>query len=98
MKGPWNSGASLIFGAYSSQVRPCWYCRIGGWPLPSHDGSCGQRSDEIVGKLTWTDENYSTHKPKVATLHLRRKSVQGVVELCHEPVDRRHPFALPRYS
>jgi len=30
--------------------------------------------DEITGTLTWTDDNYPTHKPKTFVLHLRRAS------------------------
>ena len=30
--------------------------------------------DEITGTLTWTDDNYPTHKPKTLVLHLHRAS------------------------
>jgi hypothetical protein len=30
--------------------------------------------DEITGTLTWTDDNYPTHKPKTFALHLHRAS------------------------
>jgi len=51
----------------------------GGVQTPSKDHFSFKGTisgDEIVGSLSWIDENYPTHKPKVATLHLRRKSVQ----------------------
>jgi hypothetical protein len=31
-------------------------------------------ADEITGTLTWTDDNYPTHKPKTLVLHLHRGS------------------------
>ena len=51
----------------------------GGVQAPSKDHFTYKGAlsgDEILGDLTWYDENYPTHKPKVVAVRLRRKSVQ----------------------